>query len=228
MIAQYATEGFILQRTFAYLRSLLSVIASMKGDDTVMITFINAFEFFSGTDWPVHGIGGDSQFTLDMLQQLKRIHGSTVHFVDKGKYRYLSQQTYLEQLLRLCLDTLGCIDHHDGRIGSHQGTIGILREILMSRGIQNVDTEIIIFKLQHRACNGNTSLLFDFHPVTDRMLVRFFSLYTSGRKNRPAIQQQLLRQRCFSGIRMGYDGEGSPPLYFIDIIRHTASSYSST
>ena len=39
----------------------------------------------------------------------------------------------------------------------------------MSRGIQNVDTESIIFKLQHRRCHGNTSFLFNLHPVRYRM-----------------------------------------------------------
>ena len=48
----------------------------------------------------------------------------------------------LKQLDRLRLDTLRTIDDHDRRIGCHQGTVGILREILMSWCIQDIDAVI--------------------------------------------------------------------------------------
>ena len=44
-------------------------------------------------------------------------------------------------------------------------TVSILREILMSRCIQNINAVTIIMKLQNRGSNGNTSLFFDLHPV---------------------------------------------------------------
>ena len=74
----------------------------------------------------------------------------TVHLVDKGKNRDVAHNANLEQLDRLRLDTLGTIDDHNRRIGCHQGTVGILREILMSWCIQNIDAESVIIKLQIR------------------------------------------------------------------------------
>ena len=71
----------------------------------------------------------------------------------------------LEQFSGLCLHTLGTVDYHDCRICCHQCTVSILREILMSRCIQNINAVTIIMKLQNRGSNGNTSLFFDLHPV---------------------------------------------------------------
>ena len=51
--------------------------------------------------------------------------------------------TNLEQLDGLRLNTLGSVDDHDSGVSRHQGTVGILREILMSRCIQDVDTIIL-------------------------------------------------------------------------------------
>ena len=56
----------------------------------------------------------------------------------------------LEQLSRLRLDTLGSVNDHDCGVRCHQGTVGILREILMSRGIQNIDAVPVILELQSR------------------------------------------------------------------------------
>ena len=45
---------------------------------------------------------------------------------------------------------------------------------------QNVNAKIIIFKLKHRRSNGNTSFLFNFHPVRNRMSGCSFSFYATG------------------------------------------------
>ena len=50
-------------------------------------------------------------------------------------------------------------------VRSHKGTVSILREVLMSRSVKNIYAEAVILKLKYRRGNGNTSLLFNFHPV---------------------------------------------------------------
>ena len=71
----------------------------------------------------------------------------------------------LKELARLGLNTLCGINDHNGTVRSHQGAVGVLREILMARGIQNVNAKTAVLELHDRGGNGNTSLLFDFHPV---------------------------------------------------------------
>ena len=86
----------------------------------------------------------------------------------------------LEQLDRLCLNTLGRIDHHDRRICSHQGTVGILGKVLVARSVKNIDTIIIIIKLQNGRSNRDTTLLLNLHPVRYGIFGVCLSLYRTG------------------------------------------------
>ena len=113
------------------------------------ISVIDTAEFLTGTDGPVDGTGGDPQLLLDIVQQIKGIVGIPVHLVDKCKNRNMTHNTDLKQLSCLRLYTFGCIDHHNSRIGGHQSTVCILREVLMAGRIQNIDAVAIIIKLQY-------------------------------------------------------------------------------
>ena len=77
----------------------------------------------------------------------------------------MAHGTDLEELPGLGLDALGTVDDHDGGVGSHQGTVGILGEVLVAGGVQDVDAEAAILELHDGRGDGNTTLLFDLHPV---------------------------------------------------------------
>ena len=62
----------------------------------------------------------------------------------------MAQCANLEQLDGLGLNTLGGIDDHDGAVRRHQGTVGILTEVLVTRGVQNIDALTLIVELQDR------------------------------------------------------------------------------
>ena len=104
---------------------------------------------------------------------------------------------------RVCgLHTLARVDDHNRGIRRHQGTVGILREILVSRRIQNVDAIAVIFKLQHRRGHGNTSLLFDLHPVGNCVSGCCLTFHGTRQVDRSAVQQEFLCQSSLSGIRV--------------------------
>ena len=87
---------------------------------------IDAFEFFSRSNGPVHRAGGDPQFFLNIVQQLERVHGVPVHLVDERENGNVPHDADLEQLPGLRLHAFGTVNHHDRRIRGHQGTISIL------------------------------------------------------------------------------------------------------
>ena len=178
------------------------------------MTVIYTFEFFSGTDRPVDRIRCDSQFIFNIIKKLKRIICITVHLIDKCKNRNMAHYAYLKQLTCLRLYSFACINHHDCGIRRHKCTVSILREILMSRGIQNIDTVSVIVKLQHRRGDRNTSLLLDLHPVRHRMSCCCLSFYGTGKIDGSSVKQELLRQSRLTCIRMGNDSECTPFFYF--------------
>ena len=188
----------------SFLRSLLRIGIC---DHTLFLTVVDTLEFLTGTDGPVDGAGGNAKLLLDIIQQFKGISCLTVHLVDEGENRDLAHHADLEQLSRLGLDTLGSIDDHNCGVRCHQGTVGILREILMSRGIQNIDAVTVIFKLQYGRGNGNTSVFLNLHPVGYRMSGRCLTLYASCQVDGSSVEQELLGQGRLAGIRVGNNGK---------------------
>ena len=186
-------------RRMSKLRALLRI---RKGRHFSGRTVVNTLEILSGADRPVDRAGRDAKLLLNIVEQLEGVVRVTVHLIDKGKNRNMAHDTDLEQLARLCLYSFGCIDDHHGRICRHQGTVRILREILMSRCVQNIDAVAVIIKLQNRRRDRNTTLLLDLHPVGHRMPCGRLSLYGTGQIDRSAVQQKLLCQGRLTCIRV--------------------------
>ena len=130
-----------------------------------------------------------------------------VELVHKGEDGNVTQRTDLKELFGLGLDALGAVDDHDRGVGGHKGTVGILREVLVAGGIEDVDAGAVIGELQHRGGDGNTALLLDVHPVRDGMLGRTLALDRTGGLNAAGIEQQLLGKRGLTGVRVADDRE---------------------
>src|SRR5699024_5146264 len=103
----------------------------------------------------------------------------------------------------------------------------VLGEILVPRGVQNIDAVSVILELQHRRSYRDTSLLLDLHPVRHRVPGRRLSLYGACQINGASVQQKFFRQGSLAGIRVGDDGKGPPSFYFLRIISHKKASCTS-
>ncbi len=114
----------------------------------------------------------------------------------------------LEELARLRLDALRAVDDHDGRVRRHQRPVGILREVLMARRVQNVDAEALILELHDGRGHGNAALLFDLHPVGDRRARVLFALDGARLRDRSAVEQEFFGEGGLAGVRMRNDREG--------------------
>jgi len=68
--------------------------------------------------------------------------------------------------------------------------------------------------LQHRGADGDATLFFQFHPVRGGCALIFACGHRAGELHRPAIKQQLFRQRGLTRVRMRNDGERAPSLDF--------------
>ena len=185
----------------------VGVAVALKGNDATSLTIEHAAEVAAAADRPVHGIRIDAQDILDLFHELKRIASLVVELVHKGEDGNVAQRTDLKELFGLGLDALGAVDDHDCGVGGHKGTVGILREVLVAGGIEDVDAGAVVGELQHRGSNGNTALLLDVHPVRDGMLGRALALDRAGGLNAAGIEQQLLGKRGLTGVRVADDRE---------------------
>ena len=198
-----------------------------KGKDLAGLPVINTFELLSAADRPVDGIGTDAEFIFQLLHQLIWITGFSVHLIDESKNRDMPHGTYLEKLARLRFDTLCSIEHHYGRICRHKRPVGVLRKVLMAGSVEDVDAVTFIFKLEHGACDGDSSLFFKIHPVRHGMSACSLAFDRSGSLNGSAIKQKLFRQGCFTGVRMRNNGKCSSSLDFFSQVRHNILSKNS-
>ena len=164
---------------------------------------------------PVHGIGADAEFRFQLVQQLEGVPGLPVHLVDEGEDGDAPHGADLEELPRLGLDALGRVDDHDGGVRRHQGPVGVLGEVLVAGGIQNVDAVALVFKLHDAGGDGDAPLLFQLHPVRGGVFVPVLALHGARRLDRASVEQELFRQGGLARVRVGDDGEGPPPLYLM-------------
>ena len=115
----------------------------------------------------------------------------------------------LEELPGLGLYALGPVDDHDGGVRGHEGAVGILGEILVARGVQDVDAVTVVLKLHDGGGDGNASLLLDLHPVRGSGPGPF-ALDLPGLGDGPAVEQEFFRQCGFARVGVGNNGKGTP------------------
>ena len=120
----------------------------------------------------------------------------------------------LEELSGLGLHTLGTVDDHDGRVGSHQSTVGIFGEVLVTRGVQNVDAESAVLELHNGRGDGDTTLLFDFHPVGSGSTGILLAFNDTCLGDGTAVEQEFFGQSGFTGVRVRNNRECSAPADF--------------
>src|SRR5258705_404989 len=124
-----------------------------------------ADEIASAPDRPSDRGSVERQRLLDLIDEVERVAALAIHLVDKGNDRNIAQPANLEELSRSWFDTLGCIDHHHGRVDRRERAIGVFREVLVAGGIEQIENMTVVFEGHHRRNNRNSALTFDGHPV---------------------------------------------------------------
>ena len=212
----HAVDAVILYRDLFDHAFFCTLLCIGENEHISRVAVVHAAELFARPDRPVDRAGGDPQLFFDLIQKIKRVVRVPVHLVDEGEDRDVAHDAYFEQLTGLRLDTLRSVDDHDGGIGGHQGTVGVFREVLMSRGVQDIDAFSVIVELQDRRSDRDTSLLLDLHPVRHGVARCSLALYAAGQVDRSAVKQKFFGQCCFAGIGVRDDGKGSS---FFDFVR---------
>ena len=85
------------------------------------------------------GYGADAEHLLDLVHQLERVARRAVELVDEGEDGDAAHAADLEELLGLRLHALGGVDQHHRAVGGGQRAVGVLAEVLVARGVEQVD-----------------------------------------------------------------------------------------
>ena len=122
---------------------------------------------------------------------------------------------HVHELDGALLDALGAVDDHQGGVDGRQRAIRVLREILVTRRVQQIDDAVVEGELHHRRGDGDAALLLQAHPIGSGVTGRLASLDGACHLNGAAEQQQLFSERGLARVRVGDDGKSSSSANFL-------------
>ena len=160
------------------------------------------------TDRPVQRGGTQTDALLDLVQELQRFTAGPIPLVDERDHGHLAGPTHVEELQGLDLQPLGRVQEHDRAVHGGQHTIGVLREVGVARGVQQVEDVVVVGDTQRGRRDGDTAVLLHLHPVGGHSLAVTLAVHGPRRGDRRGVQRQRLGQRGLTGVRVGDDGEG--------------------
>ena len=189
--------------TFDAVYKLTAAMSVVKRENLSCLSVIYSLELLTASDRPVHRVSSYAELLLELVEKVEGIASLTVHLVDEGEDRNIAHRADLEELSRLRLDTLCRVDDHYRRVCRHKSTVGVLREVLVTRGIKNIYAIAVVLELKHRGGDGYTSLLLYLHPVGYRVLVGLLALYRACGLYCASVKQKLLGKSSFTcvGVR---------------------------
>ena len=84
------------------------------------------------------------------------------------------------ELAGLHFHTFCNVDNDDYGIDRGKGAVSILGEILVTRGVEDVDFVVPVIESHDRGGHRYAALFFDFHPVGGCRFLYFVGFYGSG------------------------------------------------
>ena len=151
----------------------------------------------------------DAQFLFHLVQQVERLLGGAVEFVDEDDHRRRTHTAHLHQFAGLRLDALGTVDDDDDRIDGRQRAVGVFGEVLVARGVEDVDLGALVFEAHHGRGDRDAALALDLHEVRRGAFLDLVAFDRPGDVDGTAEEQQLLGEGGFTRVGVGDDREGA-------------------
>ena len=111
---------------------------------------VNALKVAARAQRPVHGKGVNLEHPLEFVHQRQGVQRGPVALVHEREDGHLALAADFEELARLAFDALGGVNHHDHGVDRGQHAVGVLGEILMAGGVEQVDAIAVVVELEHR------------------------------------------------------------------------------
>ena len=96
--------------------------------------------------------------------------------------------------------------------------VRVLGKILVARRVEHVDLLAVVLVREHRARDGDASLLLQLHEVRGGPPLLALGLDSTGLRDCATVQQELFRQRGLARVGMADDCKIATPL---DLIRES-------
>jgi len=197
--------------------SLLSAAFLARGKEMELlpVEVVDTLEGLAHADGPGHGSAFDLQFFFDLGQDVEGFHTFAIEFVDEGDQRRVAHPAHLHQFFGLGFNPFGVVDNHDRRINGSEHPVGILGEILVAGGVEQIDLVVAVGEFHHRGGDRDAALLFNGHPVAGCVAGHLAGLDGPGQIDGATKEEELFGQGGLSGVRMADDAKGPSFGYFL-------------
>ena len=179
--------------------------------DSLGLAIEDAAEAGAGAEGPIDREGADAEDAFELIDQGEGIARGAVDLVHEGEDGDAAAAADLEEFAGLGLDAFAGVDDHDHGIDGGEDAIGVLGEILVAGGIEEIDAVAGVIELEDRRADGDAAFAFEFHPIGGGGALVLAGLDGAGELEGAAVEEELLGERGLAGVGMGDDGEGAAP-----------------
>ena len=116
-----------------------------------------------------------------------------------------------EELHRLRLEALGRVDEHHRGVDRGEHPVGVLGEVGVTGGVEQVDDGVAVGELQRGRGDGDAAVALHLHPVGDGAPAAGLAVHGAGLADHPRVQGQGLGERRLAGVGVADDREGAAP-----------------
>ena len=156
-------------------------------DELARTTVQDAAEVAGLPDRPGQRGRTELDLLLDQVHQLQRGEARTVPLVDDRDHRDAPQRADPEELEGLRLEPLARVDQHDRRVDRGQHAVGVLGEVAVARGVDEVDHVVAVDELQRRRGDRDAARLLHRHPVRHRGAPLTLAVDRPRLRDRPCV-----------------------------------------
>ena len=167
----------------------------------------HAAEVAGLADRPGQRRGPELDLLLDEVHQLQGGQAGTVPLVDDRDHRDAAQRADLEELERLRLEPLAGVDQHHGGVDRGEHPVGVLGEVAVARGVDEVDDVVAVDELQRRRGDRDAAGLLHRHPVRHRGAAVALAVDGARLGDHPGVQGERLGEGRLAGVGVADDGE---------------------
>ncbi len=183
---------------------------AVEQDQPIVQEVVAAAELGAHADRPGARRHVQLEVALDLVHQLERLAAVAVELVDEGDDRHVAHPAHFEKLAGLRFDAFGGVEHHHRRVDRGQGAVGVLGEVFVAGGVEQVEGAAAVVEGHHRDGDRDAALALDFHPVGAGAPAFAAGLDLAGELDGAAEEQQLFGEGGLAGVGVRDDREGAP------------------
>ena len=151
----------------------------------------------------------DFQHRFNLIQQVQNGTTIQIHLIDKRNDGRMAHPADFHQLDRLLFHAVHAVNQNQRGIDGGKRPIGVFAKVLVPRRIDQIEPAIFKRKIQNRTRNGNSAVLFDFHPVADRIAAIRLGADMARFSNHFPEPQEFFGNGRLAGIRMADNGKST-------------------